>query len=448
VANAETILRNQPSWGPRIFTQRDLAVTQEPQALFHQFKRLDKGITIKQTFTSFGLELRGINLDLRWGKILPTATPIELTAEDLNTKIQQTVTVSAKTIKDKAGLEFIFPIAFKNVSNHSFTVTFSQTEDKPGPWVMYAEYPKNKDADFLPGGSSITCVENDCVNSTINNLSNVDVALTPLYSPLDRIKLSQEILSPHIAAEKDIPSTQWLGALQLREVKRYLYEIGDQNENAVGYNPFILERRQLLDRLGVGYLLGSYEKNRDIGNIANIELVQETKSEGQTVRLYKNLEAAPRAEFVKNAVSVTSPDGARAVLFDAKTTEDPVPVEDDTLLKGKTLSVGTVDFVSYKPTEVILKTNNTGEGFLILRDTFYQDWHVYIDGKETRIFPSDWIFRGVIVPAGEHTVTFKYLPEKTIAAVKISAVSWLIMIIIILLSLGIKLRKSNKVKVS
>jgi hypothetical protein len=447
VAKAETILHNQPSWGPRLFTQRDLSVTPEQQALFHQFKRLDKDIVIKQTFTSFGTELRGINLDLRWGKNTKTSTLVELRAEDLETKLQQTVTVSAKNIKDKNGLEFIFPNTFKNTAGHNFIVTFRQTGDQPGPWVVYAEYPKNKNGDFLPGGSSALCVQNKCTDSMIKNITNIDVALTPLYPPLDRIKLSQEILSPHISAEKNIPSTQWLGALQLREVKRYLYEIGDQNENAVGYNPFILERRQLLDRLGVGFLLGAYEKKRDIGNIANVELLQETKSNGQTVRLYKNLEVAPRAEFIKNTASVTHPDGARAVLFDAKTVEDPVPVEDDTLLKEKTLSVGTVEFISYKPAEVVLKTKNNGEGFLILRDTFYQDWHAYVDDKETRIFPSDWIFRGVLVPTGEHTVTFKYLPKQTLTAVKISAVSWLIMLLLILLNLGTKLRKSNKAEI-
>ena len=446
-ASAETILHNEPSWGSRLFTQRDLSVSPEPQALFHQFKRLDKDIVIKQTFTSFGSELRGINLDLRWGKNIPTSTLVKLTAEDLDTKQQQTVTMSAKDIKDRNGLEFIFPDTFKDITGHNFIVNFGQTGDKQGPWVMYAEYSPSDSADFLPGGSSTICIENDCVESAIGNTTNLDVALTPLYSPIDRIKLSQEILSPHIAAEKNIPSTQWLGALQLREVKRYLYEIGDQNENAVGYNPFILEKRQLLNRLGVGYLLGAYEKNRTIGDIPNIKLVQEEKSEGQTVRLYKNLESAPRAQFVKNVVSVTHPDGARAVLFDAKTAEDPVPVEDDTLLKNKTLSVGIVDFVSYKPTEVVLKTKNNGDGFLVLRDTFHQDWHAYIDGKETRILPSDWIFRGVIVPAGEHIVTFKYLPEKTLTAIKISAISWLIIFVLILFNLGIKLKKSKKVEV-
>jgi len=447
IASAEKTLQNAEPWGPRLFTQRDLSVSMEPQALFHQLKRLDTDVVIKQTFTSFGSELRGINLDLRWGGNVQTSTLIKLTTEDLDTKLQQTVTISAKDIKDRKGLEFIFSNTFKNTTNHNFLVTFSQTGDKQGPWVMYAAYPNSKSADFLPSGSSVVCMQGNCTNNTIKDTTNVDIALTPLYSSPNRIKLSQEILSPHIAAEKNIPSTQWLGALQLREVKRYLYEIGDQNENAVGYNPFISEKRQLLDRLGVGYLLGSFEKNRDIGDMSNIELIKETKSEGQTVRLYKNLEVAPRAEFVKNVASVTHPDGARAVLFDAKSAEDPVPVEDDTLLKDKVLSVGTVDFVSYKPTEVILKTKNNGDGFLILRDTFYQDWHAYVDGKETRILQSDWIFRGVIVPKGEHTITFKYLPEKTLTAIKISATSWLIIFLLTLLGFGIKLIRSNNIKV-
>ena len=53
-----------------------------------------------------------------------------------------------------------------------------------------------------------------------------------------------------------------------------------------------------------------------------------------------------------------------------------------------------------------MKTNNVGEGFLVLTDSYYPTWQASIDGKETKIYLTDYNFRGIIVPKGEHTVEF------------------------------------------
>jgi hypothetical protein len=434
-AKSEAILKNQPAWGERLFTQRDLSLEREPRQLLHQFKRIDQGIFIKQSFIGTNSELRGITLDLRWSKKQEKNIKMSLDIQDENTKELQKIFFSTANLNPQKPLEIIFPKSFNNVFGHNFSVSISQQEAQEGPWISYVGYPNNLNTDYLPGGHASFCVQDKCETPAFDDTAEPDIALTPLYSNFNRIKLSQEILSPHIGASKNIPSTQWLGALQLKEVKRYLYEIGDQNENADGFNPFLEKRRELLNRLGVGYLLGSYQNNRSLGDLKEVEMLQEYQTEGQTVRLFKNLEVAPRAEFVTNAQSVTSPDGARAVLFDAQKPNDAVPVEDDTLLIGKKLSDGDVIITSYQPNEVILKTTNRGEGFVILRDMFFEDWHAYIDGQETRIYPTDWIFRGVLVPAGEHTVTFKYTPTNTINAIKISLTAWAILIVFILASL-------------
>lgn len=421
----QKFLEKEPTFGERLFSQRDMSLEKSSEYLLHQFKRLDKDTAVTQEFKSTGSELRGIAIDLRWNKGEKKNIPIHVIVTDKNTGFSKETTISSLKIVGGKDTEVFFSSPFKNIFGHTFLVSIKQDQTKPGPWITYMSSPRKNDVDYLPGGYATYCVKNSCERISFKDSLEPDIALTPLYTDLNRIKLSQNILSPHIGASKKIPSTQWLGALQLKEVKRYLYEIGDQNENADGFNPFLAERRELLNRLSVGYLLGSYDKNRTIGDLKNISLINEITAEGQTVRLYKNLEVAPRVQFVTNVSPVTSPDGARAVLFDAKKPTDPVPVEDDTLLAGKKLSEGKAEIVSYEPNEVVIKTQNTGEGFLLLRDTYYPDWRVYIDDKETRIFPSEWIFRGVITPQGEHLVTFRFDPTKTTIALKISFIAWL-----------------------
>lgn len=250
---------------------------------------------------------------------------------------------------------------------------------------------------------------------------------------LNRIKLSQEILSPHIAASKGYLSAQWLGALQLKEVKRFLYEVGDQNENADGHNPYLEDRREMFNRLGITHFLSSYAPGQDIGNLKNISLLKEWPTETQTVRLYKNLEAHPFAEFVTNVESVVSPDDARAVMLDkVKTADDPVPSEDDTLTQGKIFTAGKVSITKREPTEITLQTENDDEGFLILRQTFFPGWKATIDNKETRIFPSDWIFQGIIVPEGNHKIVVYYENKIAVTSVKISLATWIIVMSVFL----------------
>lgn len=422
---AEKILEKKPSQN-RLFTQKDLTLEKESVPVFRQLKRLDKSFKIEQSFINYFPTISGVNLDLRWGKFKPHDFLVELSVTDLNTGEKRIASSSAKNIRDGDGLIFRFARPFTDATFHSYKITISTFYDTgPGPWAMYAAYLNGNSSDFLPGGSANYC-RTECSPFEIPNGGNVDLSMKIISNDNDRIRLAQDLLSPHIAAGKNITSTQWLGALQLREVKRYLYDIGDQNENADGFNPFIKDRRELVNRLGIDYLLGSYRNNLGIGEIENLELISEYPSQGQTVRLFKNLSAAPRIEFVTNVSSVTHPDGARADLFSAKSKSDPTPVQDDATLKGIVLSAGKVKIISEKSDEIIIQTENDGQGFLVLRDTYFPDWKAYVNGRETRIFPSDWIFRGILLPAGNHTVIFKYEPTNTLRAVKISFSTWVI----------------------
>ena len=48
---------------------------------------------------------------------------------------------------------------------------------------------------------------------------------------------------------------------------------------------------------------------------------------------------------------------------------------------------------------------------LVLADANFPGWVARIDGKEAPILRADYLFRGVLVPAGEHDVAFAYEPR-------------------------------------
>jgi hypothetical protein len=49
-------------------------------------------------------------------------------------------------------------------------------------------------------------------------------------------------------------------------------------------------------------------------------------------------------------------------------------------------------------------------GMLVLTDSYYPGWRVYVDGREEKIYRTNLFFRGVKLAAGEHRVEFRYEP--------------------------------------
>lgn len=69
-----------------------------------------------------------------------------------------------------------------------------------------------------------------------------------------------------------------------------------------------------------------------------------------------------------------------------------------------------VRVASYRPNRVRLAGACAGRGLLILGDTFYPGWRAYVDGCEVAVHCVDYVFRGVVLPPGEHEVAFVYQP--------------------------------------
>src|SRR5262249_43668872 len=48
--------------------------------------------------------------------------------------------------------------------------------------------------------------------------------------------------------------------------------------------------------------------------------------------------------------------------------------------------------------------------FLVSSEAWYPGWHALLDGKRTPIYITDAAFLGVLVPPGDHTVSFDFAP--------------------------------------
>lgn len=83
-----------------------------------------------------------------------------------------------------------------------------------------------------------------------------------------------------------------------------------------------------------------------------------------------------------------------------------VPVE----WKRREDFAGRAEVETYEPERVVLKTQQNGEGFLVLLDSWFPGWTARVDGKDAPVLRANHFFRAVQLGAGEHRVEFIYEP--------------------------------------
>jgi len=69
-----------------------------------------------------------------------------------------------------------------------------------------------------------------------------------------------------------------------------------------------------------------------------------------------------------------------------------------------------VKIVSYKPKEVIIEASCKEPKFLILSDSYYPGWKVFVDGKDDKLYRAYYFLRAVHLDSGKHVVKFVFDP--------------------------------------
>ena len=174
------------------------------------------------------------------------------------------------------------------------------------------------------------------------------------------------------------------------------------------------------------------------------------------VRIYEFSQALPRAslfydsevvpdEEVLNRLKDPTFDPEQRVILSAES----LPEGDHAILKSFAATPPTRNagarIVSYDLEHVQIETQSDVPAILMLNDANYPGWRVSVNGKLASILQADYLFRGVIVPAGRTTVDFDYAPASFRLGVSISAAS-LVVLIILLFSRSIWRRNPTTVQ--
>lgn len=104
-----------------------------------------------------------------------------------------------------------------------------------------------------------------------------------------------------------------------------------------------------------------------------------------------------------------------------------------------------IELTSCKPNELIYKYTTGKERLAVFSEIYYPaGWKAYIDGAEKSYFRSNFVLRGMIVPAGSHEVKFIFEPASYYVGNRISLASSLIFALLLAGYLIFNLKKKCK----
>lgn len=188
------------------------------------------------------------------------------------------------------------------------------------------------------------------------------------------------------------------------------------------------------------------KNNIEILNMLNAKYILQSNKEGIQQAL-ENPNTNGNAWFVSKIKFVKSGDEEMKALDNLKTKEEVVinslvnDIKESSFEKDSTSAI---ELTSYKPNHLKYTSNNSKNGFGVFSEMYYEKgWIATIDGKEAKIYNVDYVLRGLQIPAGKHTIEFKFEPQVVKTGSTIALISTLLMLLTI--GLGIFYwRKQNK----
>lgn len=192
--------------------------------------------------------------------------------------------------------------------------------------------------------------------------------------------------------------------------------------------------------------------NLGILNMLNVKYVIQDKEDGQNVPVY-NPDANGPAWFVSKVKAVASADEEMKALDKLDTKHEAVVNKTKfPEAASKTTfaidSTATIRLISYEPNHLKYVSNNVNDGLAVFSEMYYANgWNAYIDGKPAPHFEADYALRAMNIPAGKHTIEFKFEPTVVKTGGNIALISGLLMLILLAAGIYFEQRKSGQQKV-
>lgn len=150
--------------------------------------------------------------------------------------------------------------------------------------------------------------------------------------------------------------------------------------------------------------------NMEAYDMLNTKYFIVAEEEGASPEAVLNEGANGPAWFVEEVVVASSPSEEMRWLSEIST--DYTAVVDAVVareLEGVTLSPGVIELVKYRPNNLVYNYESEEGGLCVFSEIFYdKGWKAYVDGREMPYLRADYLLRAMVLPAGSHTVEWRF----------------------------------------
>ena len=226
-----------------------------------------------------------------------------------------------------------------------------------------------------------------------------------------------------------------------------------------GYGSLVLKRfNELLSMPGEGTLQGNWmaAPNRSLDLMAVRYVSARVDSDnkdpvgvrwkmvrqfGSSVIL-ENRRAMPRAWLVPKVFQTSREQVRNAILTSTlpgriKYRPDEIAlVEENFAFDGPKDPAAKVRITKILKTSMEIQVETANPAFLVVSDVYYPGWTAKINNKLTQIYRTDYLFRGLLVPAGSSTVQMEYTPTSFRLGLLITSASFLLLLFVVIIKIS------------
>ena len=123
---------------------------------------------------------------------------------------------------------------------------------------------------------------------------------------------------------------------------------------------------------------------------------------------YRNPAARPRARLAFAPTFASSPEDALAKTFTDRDADIILEGSPESLAPCPQAEQASARIVRDDPERVEVEVESPCAGYLLLADTQVPNWTATLDGRAAEIRPANYAMRAVRIPAGQHSVVFRY----------------------------------------
>jgi len=195
-----------------------------------------------------------------------------------------------------------------------------------------------------------------------------------------------------------------------------------------GYHAAKMGRYQDLIEFHLG------KQNMQVYNMLNVKYFIIPDNDGKE-QMQQNPNNNGNAWFIKNIKYVKSANEEIKAL-DSLNTKTTVVINEKSLTTSVSYSkeldsLANINLVKYSLNALTYDSNSTKDEFAVFSEIYYKNgWNAYIDGELKPHLNVNYVLRGLEIPAGKHSIEFRFEPKVIQTGSTISLLSYVLLLLI------------------